>query len=122
MMPQLPNVSSAIAAWGQSLEFVVVSKSLEDYVVTEVLLPRKVKGARVPFKAQALAMKPIGERAWKWETIFASPSLTLKVGDEIIFGESQPRYRIMERRDWSEYGYVEYDICQGFQECSQPNS
>jgi hypothetical protein len=115
---QLPNVSSAIAAWGQTLQFVVVAKGpLEDFVETETFIPKSVKGARVPFKAQSLSMKPIGERAWKWETIFASPSLILKVGDEIIFGEGETRYRVMERRDWSEYGYVEYDICQGYQEC-----
>lgn len=114
--PQLPNVSSAIAAWGQSLEFVVVSKGLEDYADSETKTTVKVRGARVPFKAQQLNMRALGERAWKWETIFASPSLVLKVGDEIVWDANQPRYRVMERRDWGEYGYVEYDICQAFQE------
>ena len=90
--------------------------SLEDFIETETKVAKRVRGVRVPFKAQALSMKPIGERAWKWETIFSSPALILRVGDEIVFGANQPRYRVMERRDWSEYGYVEYDICQGYQE------
>jgi hypothetical protein len=113
--PQLPNVFSAISAWAQELKFVLVCKTLEDLIVTESFIPKQVRGARIPFKAQALYMRPIGERAWKWETIFASPSLDLEVGDEIIFGEGETRYRVMERRDFAEYGYREFDICQGFQ-------
>ena len=115
MKPQLPNVFSAISAWGQELQFVLVAKALDTFIDTESFIPKSVRGARVPFKPQALAMKSEGERAWKWETIFASPSLDLKIGDEIIWGENQPRYRVMEVRDWSEYGYREYDCCQGYQ-------
>lgn len=117
MTSQLPNMSGAVSAWAQTLEFIVIAKTIEDYIVTETKLPQKAKGTRVPFKSQAIQMKPIGERAWKWETIFSTPALVLRVGDEIEFGIDQPRYRVMERRDWSEYGYVEYDICQGYQEC-----
>lgn len=113
--PQLPNVSSALGAWGQTLEFVLIGKQKTDYETVETKIPRRTKGVRVPFKPQALQQRPIGERAWKWETIFSSPSISLKVGDEIIFGEGETRYRVMEMRDWSEYGYVEYDICQGFE-------
>lgn len=116
MKSQLPNVSSALSAWGQDLAFIVVARRQEDYLTVEEKMLYRGRGVRVPFKPQALSQRPIGERAWKWETIFAVPTITINPGDEIEFGEGQTRYRVMEKRDWSEYGYVEYDICQGFTE------
>jgi hypothetical protein len=110
----LPDISSAINAWSQKLEFMLVGKEIQDYETVEVLYPKKARGVRQPMKPQDLEMKPAGERAWKWETIHATPSLLLNVDDIVVF--DHVRYRVMAKKDYAQYGYVEYDICQDYQQ------
>ena len=115
MISNLPNLNPAISAWSQRLEFVLIGKSQEDFKTVETYIPKTVLGVRQPLKAQDIAIKPEGQRAWKWELIHASPSLVLMVGDIIEFSEG--RYKVMAKRNYSEYGYMEYEICQGFVQC-----
>jgi hypothetical protein len=60
---------------------------------------------------QTLEMKPEGQRSWIDEVIYAETSLELKVDDIIMFScDGCEKYRVMEKTDWSAYGYVEYKI------------
>jgi hypothetical protein len=112
MKPAFPNLASAVAAWMQPLEFVLVGKEMVDHILTETYITKRTFGVRAPLKPQELALKPEGQRAWRWEKIHALPSLKLNVDDIIKFGEL--RYRVMGKADYSEYGYLEYEIAEGF--------
>ena len=114
--PGLPYVSSALGAWSQWIEMFVVGKEIDEYNVIESRVPFRARGIRYPMKAQSLMMRPEGERAWKWETLLVIPTeQRLEVGDEVMFGADDTRYRIVAKRDWSEYGYIEFDMCQGYE-------
>jgi hypothetical protein len=115
----LPNMMPAVNAWAQTLQFVVVGRESVDFKTVETYSPIKGRGMRVPMTAQQLQIKPEGQRAWKWERIFCSPSIQLEVNDIIIFGlnSKETRYRVMAKTDYSEYGYLEYEIVQDFTEC-----
>lgn len=116
MSTSFPNMAGAIKAWMQPLVFVEVCKSQdEQFLTVESYVPRKAFGIRVPLKPQELMFKPEGQRAWKWEQIFSTPSLVLGI-DAIIEFEKR-RYRVMSKTDYSQYGYVIYDICQDFTAC-----
>lgn len=110
----LPNVSDVLPDWFQPLTFEVVAKGLEDYEVVETLRTIQTQGVRQPMSAQQLQVKPEGQRAWKWETIHCLPDVKLKVDDIVIFDNT--KYRVMAKWNWSEYGYLEYHICQGYEE------
>ena len=87
-------------------------KSVVGSQLVEVDTPFIFQGVRQPFTAQQLALKPEGQRHWKWEMIHAWPNLQLKP-DEIITFANQ-NYRVMQKWDWTEYGYVQYEIAQDY--------
>jgi len=109
----LPQVGEVLPSWFQTLTFELVTKSLIDYEVQETLQTITTQGVRQPMSAQQLAIKPEGQRAWKWETMHCLPDVKLRVDDIILF--NGVKYRVMERWDWSEYGYLEYHICQAYE-------
>jgi hypothetical protein len=113
--PSLPFLSSPLGAWSRPMDFVIVGRKVVDFEVAECRITVQTKGIRYPMKAQAIDAKPVGERTWKWETMLCLPEPALQIGDELVFGQNQQRYRVMYLRDWSEYGYMEYDICQGYE-------
>lgn len=108
----LPQMGEVLPSWFQTLTFTLVTKSLVDYEVQEVLATITTQGVRQPMTAQDLQIKPEGQRAWKWETLHCLPNVKLKIDDIVIF--DNVKYRVKERWDWSEYGYLEYHICQAY--------
>ena len=113
----LPNLGGALGAWSQPLQFLLVVKTTIDGLMQEEYTTTQTVGVVMPLKPQALSLKPIGEREWIWRKMFCDPSTSLTPGDEIIFGtdEDGQRFRIMAKADFSEYGYIEYEMCQGYQ-------
>lgn len=109
----LPQVGEVIVSWFQPLIFDVVTKIIEDYEVHEEIVQVVTQGVRQPMSAKQLAIKPEGQRAWSWETLHCLPNVKLKIDDIVIFDNT--RYRVTERWDWTEYGYLEYHICQAYE-------
>lgn len=109
----LPQMGEVLPSWFQTLTFDVITKSLVDYEVVETTSTITTQGVRQPMSAQQLAIKPEGQRAWRWETIHCLPDVVLKIDDVIIFNDI--RYRVAHRWDWREYGYVEYEIHQAYE-------
>jgi len=114
MIPALPNLNNAVMAWAQQLEFVVVSKTVEDFEVVEEYFTYCVLGTKQPLSPQKLAIKPEGQREWKWYQLHLSPQAQIKIDDLIRFG-AEDQYRVMAKSDYSEYGYCYYEIAQGFE-------
>ena len=108
----LPDVSDVLPGWFQNLTFQLVTKTLVDYEVVESLTTINTQGVRQPMSAQRISIKPEGQRAWKWETIHCLPDVKLNIDDIIIF--DGVKYRVQHKWNWSEYGYLEYEICQAY--------
>lgn len=108
----LPNPNGAMLDWFQKLTFTQVFKSVVNFELVESQISTSFLGVRQPFTPQQLAIKPEGQRQWKWETIHALPSLVLGVDDIIVFGNTP--YRVIKKSDWKDYGYVEYQILQDY--------
>lgn len=113
MLPALPNLANAVMAWSQQLEFVVVSKSIENAEVVESYLTYCVLGTKQPLSPQKMAIKPEGQRSWKWYQLHLTATVSIQIDDIIRFG-GEDEYRVMAKSDFSEYGYIYYEIAQGF--------
>lgn len=104
----VPNVTESLTDWFQQLTFTRIVKSIVNFQEAEVPTQTVFYGVRVPFSPQQLMMKPIGQREWHWEAVYAYPTLQLKPDDQIIFNGIT--YRVMGKTDYKEYGYLIYEI------------
>lgn len=109
----LPNVQGAILDWFRQLTFTMIKKDVVDFKLKETTISQNFLGMIQPFTAQQLAMKPEGQREWIWSTIHALPSLILKIDDRMVI--SNVPYRVMYKRDWKDYGYVEYQVIEDYE-------
>ncbi len=106
----IPDVSGAMQDYFQPMTFEPVLKSVTAFQDVERGDPINFQGNLQPFTDRQLYLKPEGQRAWTWFLLFADPVLTLQVDDVVIWSGKQTR--VMSRKDFSLYGYIEYHLCQ----------
>lgn len=107
---QYPNIGSAVMAWAIKTTVFVNAKYLDDYETKEFFIEKTANIFRVP-TGQALDMKPIGQRRWNNEIIYADTSLDLSVDDVIYFDcNDQQKFRVINKTDYTNFGFTEYQI------------
>lgn len=108
----VPDVGDALLDWFQPMQFTKLVKSVEGFQNVEVPTVVNFRGVWQPMSMRRLAMKPEGQRSWKWFTVHADPSLALEP-DEVVnyLGE---QFRVMGHKDYKLYGYVEYELVNDF--------
>lgn len=112
----LPNLQGGVLNYFRQLTFTTIKKTVVNFQLVEVPVSFNFMGMVQPMGAQKLMMKPEGQRHWVWNTIHAFPSLELTT-DEIIT-ISCVNYRVMQKFDYSTYGYVEYHVVQDYKAAS----
>lgn len=110
--PNLPNMSDTIVDWFLPIVFGIVAKSVVAGRVVETITDIETSGVVQPLKPEAIARKPEGTRSWVWLQIHCLPEVALK-NDEIISYKGK-RYRVDARLNYTDYGYIEYHICEAF--------
>ena len=108
----LPNVSGAMQDWFQKLTFGIVTKTDSAFQVIETAETITFQGVIQPFSERQLLLKPEGERAWSWYSLHADPVLKLQVDDVVTWNGKQTR--VMTRKSYDLYGYIEYTLIQDF--------
>lgn len=108
----LPNVSDAMLAWFQPLTFGVIVKTVVNFNVVEDAVDTEFFGVWQPFTPRQLAIRPEGERKWPWFTLHALPSPSLQP-DDIVIREGV-QYRVMSKKNYSQYGFNEYTLTQDY--------
>lgn len=106
----VPDLSGALQSYYQNLVFEPVGKIINGFQVLEQGAPINFRGTVQPFTERQLLLKPEGQRAWTWLLIHSDPILTLQVDDVVSFNGLQTR--IMARKDFTLYGYMEYHAIQ----------
>lgn len=108
----MPDVSSAIIGWFEPIRFLKITKFDVDGTISEVKTPVTGNGVIQPLSLQELAIKPEGQRSWKWLQIHTDASIVLTTDDVLeIDGEN---YRVMALFDYSRNGYREYHCGQDY--------
>ena len=108
----LPCLSAPVENWSQPIEFQIVGKRQVDFKTVETFITKMGKGVIRPLSPQQLALKPEGERAWRWKVIHSAFTLELNVDDVIQIDSI--RYRVMSKTDSAQYGYFKYEIAEAF--------
>ncbi len=108
----VPDVSGALQEYFQPMVFTPVAKIVEGFQVAETGNPITFQGVIQPYQERQLMLLPEGQRAWTWFLLHADISLKLNVDDVVNYNGQQTR--IMGRKDFSLYGYIEYRLCQDY--------
>lgn len=106
----VPDVSGALTDWFQPMTFTTIVKTVVGFEVVETPTNVTFQGVVQPLSARQLMLKPEGQRAWTWLKLHADPVLKLQVDDVVSYLGVQTR--VMARKDYALYGYVEYDLVQ----------
>lgn len=108
----LPDVSGALLDYFQAMTFVHVGKVVDEFIVTETPTDIDFQGVIQPFGARQLAMKPEGQRAWKWWMLHAQPGITLEPDEVVSYQGTQ--YRVRSQNDYGLYSYVSYELTEDY--------
>ena len=107
------DMRDAFAEWSDMQTFQTVTKTVANYQVTETLAGTINFQAMIyPTSAQRLLIKPEGQRTWKFNTILTEQELIL---DDEIIDTKGIMYRVTAKNDYSNAGFYEYEIAQGYQ-------
>lgn len=106
----IPDVSGALLSWFQPMVFGVVTKTASGFQVVETVVDTSFRGVIQPLTDRQLMLKPEGQRAWTWLMLHSDTSLQLNVDDVVIYLGEQTR--VMARKDYSIYGYLQYSLVQ----------
>lgn len=109
----LPNMSQTIIGWFQPITFVKISREIVDYeqVLTETTI--KTQGVVQPYKPEPLEIQQAGTRSWIWQDMHCLPDVVLNTDEIIIY--KNVKYKVLFKKDYTEYGYVEYMLCEAFE-------
>ena len=107
-----PNMGSAIAGFTQVNEVQILRTKLVAGEAVKQATTVVAATCIQPFSPQRIAMKPEGERAWKWWMIHATLDLAAKVGD--ILEIAGVGYRLMARTDYSQAGYNMFEAVEEY--------
>lgn len=108
----LPDMSDGVLGFLQPTTVEIISQEQVDGYPQESKTTVRTMAVRQPFSSEQLSMKPEGARSWKWHTLHCLPNLILKTND-IVSIYCVP-YRVMEKTDYKEYGYIEYHIIEDY--------
>ena len=111
----LPNMSGTIQGWFLDITFKYVIRVLDDDSAdfteeTEQII--HTKGVVRPPSAKDLKLMPEGAWAWEWLQIHCLPDIKLETNQFVIYDGK--RYKVMDKKDYSKYGYVRYTLLEAY--------
>lgn len=111
----LPNMSGTIQGWFLDITFKYVTCIIDEDSAdfseeTEQII--KTKGVVRPPSAKDLKLMPEGAWAWEWLQIHCLPDVKLETNQFVIYDGK--RYKVMDKKDYSKYGYVRYTLLEAF--------
>lgn len=104
------DVSGALFDTMQPMTFTTTVKSIVDFQVVETPTVYNFQGNWQAFTSRQLMMKPEGQRAWSWFTVYAQPGLFL-IPDQVVHYLGV-QYRVMASKEFNLNGYVNYELIQ----------
>lgn len=107
----IPDVSEALWDLTDYIQLTIIGRAVSDHEVVEMGLPNSLfSGILQPIQPQMLAIKPEGQRQWKWWTMWTNLDIDL---DMIVQDLQGKQYRVMSKSDWRSglhSGFFEYEL------------
>lgn len=112
-MTGFPDMGEAFQEWSDATTFLVITKSLVDGDLVETPGTETAFDMLLyPMKAQQVAMKPEGQRSWRWMTGVSAYQLKI---DDIVKDEDGVKYRVAGIEPYVKAGFYVYELTEAFQ-------
>lgn len=108
----MPNVSGALLNWFQPITLGVLTKTVVDFKLVETVTSITFLGVWEQQSPESLEVKEIGERSWDQIGLWTQPGVALKTDD--IVTRLGKQYRIMRKYDWSDSGYLQFELVENY--------
>lgn len=110
----LPNMSNTITPWFLDISFQVVDRVLngaywEDGEIHTV----NTRGVVQPPRDIDLKIFPQGTWSWQWMMLHCLPDVMLNTNQFVIYDGI--KYKVMNKKDWTKYGYIRYMLLEAYQ-------
>lgn len=112
----VPDVSGGILNYFKPIVLIQVVTAVVRFQADTTLIRIWSQGMVQSFTGRQLALKPEGERAWLWNTIYTLPGVELAAGDQVeVPASPAPRnFRIMKKTGDADYGYLQYEAVENY--------
>jgi hypothetical protein len=107
-----PSMRDTITGWSEQLTMVRLLKKIVDRENVNEEREFTCMGMLQPFSAREVAIKPEGQRRWRWYRLHVSAAVDLEPGEEFIMQGF--KYKIMSDLPYHRNGYYEYELVQTF--------
>lgn len=104
----VPNMGETMTDYFQTMVFGQIVKTVVGFEVLETVTNTTFLGVLMPYSGRQLALLPEGQRAWNWQLLYSQPVLKL-FPDDIVTWQGR-QVRVMSRKDYSLYSFVEYSL------------
>lgn len=108
----LPDVSQSLKNWFQPMTLVLLKKEFISYRIESTETRIETKGVIQPI-GEDLKIMETGERSFPLYKLHIEPDVLMNVGDRVIYLDI--KYKVLSRRDYRQYGFLEYDLVEDFQ-------
>lgn len=110
---EVPQMGETIMGMMRPMSLVRVQSEVKDHLVVQHETKIRCVGCIQPYARQELKLKPEGERSWAWQRLHVLGEVRLKNGE--YFEYRNLKYRVMSNGDWSDYGYITYELVEGYE-------
>lgn len=109
----MPQITAALSNWQDALTIGKVVVTWDGGEKVETITSMSFTGTIQPLGAKQIALKPEGERAWKWLQIHVySGSLDIDIDNKIYVDNE--KYKVMAIFDYARNGFMEYHIVRDY--------
>lgn len=109
----MPQMGRAFAGWQQNITMTRRADVVVDGLVTHQENSFTFKGVLQPLHPKQIALKPEGQRAWKWYQLHCFSASVLNVNDQVTYLGGL--YKVMGEYDYSLNGFIEYHLVKDYQ-------
>lgn len=106
------DVSLGVQMFFQKMIIELVMTNNQNGIMVEYTSTLWTMGVRISQTLRQLAIKPEGERAWKWSDLYTVPGIQIPV-DSIIKIQNI-KYRVMSSRANQEYGVIAFELLEDY--------
>lgn len=105
----MPKMGDVLRGFTKRVAVQVIRRDVVDNESRETILELpSISMMLVPMPAQKIAIKPEGERKWKWWDCLSSTELQL--GWYVKTLNDGKKFEVMEKSDWSQAGFFGYQL------------